>query len=280
MFYEPLIVSNAPYRFTHLWDRYPTHWHGEMELHICTQGSFCLEVENQNYTVTAGHALVVPGYAAHALVGASEDFRRLSFTFGYALLGNEFRSIQNTFLHIPVNAETTPPMLRQAFGLILEDLEIPRRITADNEWKIRSGLLLFAAALRRYNPQSKLPEAMQNRAQLLDGIYAVFDYVSKHYSRQITVDDAAQIAGYAKTYFCRQFKQTTGVTFHRYLNQYRISTACLMLQDQSISIGDIAAQTGFSSAKLFCRTFKEITGMTTGQYQKLPPEAQYINWLR
>jgi len=280
MFYEPLIVNETPYRITSRWDHYPVHWHSELELHICTQGSFCLELEGQQYTLMPGYALLIPSYAAHALVSSTPDFGRVTATFGYGLLGNEFKSIQNTFLHIPIDAPSTPELMRQAFRLILDGFLRYGHMTAENDWQIRSGLLLLAAGLRNHSTQQQMPEAQQNRAQHLDSIYAVLEYVARHYAQQLTVEDAAEIAGYAKTYFCRQFKQTTGVTFHRYLNQYRISTACMLLQDQKMSISDIARQTGFSSAKLFCRTFKEITGMTTGQYQKLPPDAQSIHWLR
>jgi AraC-like DNA-binding protein len=153
-------------------------------------------------------------------------------------------------------------------------------VSADNDWQIRSGLFLLAAALRGQRNHEKLPEELQNRVQQLDSIYTVLEYVNQHYADKLSVDMAAEIAGYAKTYFCRQFKQATGVSFHRYLNNYRIGVACMLLEDPGLSVAEIAHRTGFSSAKLFCRTFKETTGMTTRQYQKLPPEVKTTHWPR
>lgn len=280
MIYEPMITGDLPYFFASLLKSYPSHWHSELELHICTKGSFCLEVEEQTYTLLPGDAMVIPSYTTHAIVSSSPDFGRISITFGYALLGNEFKSIQNAFLHIPLFADQTPEALRQPFTLIIDALAEEGRVTAANDWQIRSGLFLLATQLRNHRTHEKPSEEMQNRVQQLDSIYAVLDHVSRHYASKLSVDEAAEIAGYAKTYFCRQFKQATGVSFHRYLNNYRISVACTLLEDPHLSVTDVAHKTGFSSAKLFCRTFKETTGMTTRQYQKLPPEKKNIHWPR
>ena len=126
----------------------------------------------------------------------------------------------------------------------------------------------------------KMSEKQVSRSTRLDGIYPVLDYVKKHYTEPIDLEAAAALTGYAKTYFCRQFKLITGTSFHRYLNCYRISVACMLLDDNRLSVAQVAERTGFSSAKLLCRTFKEITGMTTTQYQKLPEEQKTIQWMR
>lgn len=278
MTYEPLITGEMPYFFASLLKSYPSHWHSELELHICTGGSFCLEVEDQKYTMHIGDAMVIPSYTSHAILSSSPDFKRISITFGYALLGNEFKAIQSAFLHIPVFAEQTPADLRLPFTLIIDALSKQNCITAQNDWQIRSGLFLLATQLRNFCATEKPSEELQNRVQQLDSIYAVLDHVAHHYADRLSVDEAAEIAGYAKTYFCRQFKQATGVSFHRYLNNYRISVACMLLEDPHLSVADVAQCTGFSSAKLFCRIFKETTGMTTRQYQKLPPEKKDIHW--
>ena len=280
MVYEPMILGETPYCFTSLLPSYPSHWHSESEMHICTRGSFCIELEEQQYTLQVGDVIVIPGFTAHALLSSSPDFGRISITFGYALLGNEFKSIQNRFLYVSLTDPQTPAHLCRPFRLIIDAFSQKNIVSADNDWQIRSGLFLLAALLRnRHNP-AKRSEELENRAQQLDSIYAVLEYVSQHYADKLSVDLAAEIAGYAKTYFCRQFKQATGVSFHRYLNNYRIGVACMLLEDSSLSVAEIAQRAGFSSAKLFCRTFKETTGMTTRQYQKLPQEAKSTHWSR
>lgn len=280
MVYEPMIIGDIPYFFTSLLPSYPSHWHSELELHICTRGSFCLELEEQQYTLHAGDAIVIPGYIAHAILSSSPDFGRISLTFGYALLGNEIKSIQHSFFRVSFDDPQTPEEVRRPFLLIIDAFSNSSCVTADNDWQIRSGLFLLATLLRSQQTTAKISEQLQDRVQQLDSIYTVLEYVSQHYADKISVDTAAEIAGYAKTYFCRQFKQATGVSFHRYLNNYRIGAACILLEDSRLSVTEIAQRTGFSSAKLFCRTFKDTTGMTTRQYQNLPPEVKSTHWPR
>lgn len=280
MFYEPLIINETPYFvYTGQCRPYPQHWHSELELHICLQGTMVVALEDQQITLSPGEALIIPGYAAHAIPKADAQIQRITIMFGYALLGNEYKSIQNVLLHVPIQSPQTPEKLRRALDGIIDCLSDSGSVHADNEWQLRSCLYLLAAQLRSYRAATP-SEELQSRIQRLDSIYTVLDYVAQHYPEKLSVEHAAKLAGYAKTYFCRQFKQITGVSFHRYLNNYRISKACLLLEDPNLAVSEVAAMTGFSSAKLFCRTFKEVTGLTTSQYQKLPPDEKSTHWMQ
>lgn len=72
----------------------------------------------------------------------------------------------------------------------------------------------------------------------------------------------------SKYYFCKKFKQVTGLTVMRYILKMRIGTAKNMLENTDLSIGRISEQCGFSSQSYFCRVFKEEWGITPLQYQK------------
>ena len=73
-------------------------------------------------------------------------------------------------------------------------------------------------------------------------------------------------------YFCKQFRNATGMTFHRYLNYYRISEACRLLSNSKLPLSEVAEQSGFASQKNLSRLFRDIIGITPTQYQRLPPE--------
>jgi transcriptional regulator GlxA family with amidase domain len=65
----------------------------------------------------------------------------------------------------------------------------------------------------------------------------------------------------------RVFKQTTGQTIFQYLTHLRVERAKVLLQSTPLTSGEIARQTGFSSATLFGRTFRAMTGLTPGGYR-------------
>lgn len=272
MLYEPLIVRDIPYRvYIGKTESFREHWHSEMELLICKTGGLEVCMEHRSVWLNAGDAVLIPGYEAHAIGKTLEDTTRIAVVFGYGLLGNGYHTVRDRSLVIPA-AQETQTQLYQAVDAVCAGALSKR------EWKLRSGLFLLADHLQQRTEQTDSVQNVQKRVRRLEGIYPVLEYVKKNYGQRLTIEQAAELSGYDTTYFCKQFKSITGMSFHRYLNRYRINVACQLLEDPALSVSTIAEQTGFSSSKSFCRSFKELTGMTATQYQSLRPEEKTISW--
>ena len=69
-------------------------------------------------------------------------------------------------------------------------------------------------------------------------------------------------------YLSSFFKRHIGIGFGDYVSEYRIARAREYLENEELSINDIAAMTGFVSANGFIRTFKKLEGVTPGQYRQ------------
>ena len=277
MRYFPMITKSESYR-SYLWngrDAGP-HWHSELEVLTCLEGSITVCVENRHYPLTSGQVLIIPGNEAHYFIPDGSKYLLMIQKFGYSLLGSDYTSIHNSCLYFRLLEG--PEVLTEPLQKLRTCLLADGKVTPENEWKIRAYVMLLAHGLRNVPNTYRPSENQINRTRCLIGIYPALDYVKEHYKEHITLDDAAKLTGYAKTYFCKHFKRVTGVSFHQYLNRYRISVACLLLEDPGLSVATIAEMTGFSSAKLFCRIFKETTNMTTSQYQRLSPDEKMRNW--
>jgi len=68
------------------------------------------------------------------------------------------------------------------------------------------------------------------------------------------------------SYLSRLFKDSFGINFIEYLNQYRIDKAKELLESEQ-SVKEVAITTGFNSQQNFIRVFKKYTGVTPGQYK-------------
>ena len=115
--------------------------------------------------------------------------------------------------------------------------------------------------LQRRYPHSKNAVNIKNIEKALDLIF-------HRYSEKISVDLAAEITGYGKSNFCKIFKNTTGFSFHQYLNRYRIERSKFFLKHSDMPVFEIAETVGFSDSKTYCRVFKEITGFTPTQFSE------------
>jgi AraC-like DNA-binding protein len=106
--------------------------------------------------------------------------------------------------------------------------------------------------------------------RLIDGqkINDVFDFMLANYSREVKLEEIADVANMSSTAFCRYFKHHTRKTYSRFLNEIRVGQACKMLVDDKLSVSIICYDSGFNNISNFNRQFKKITGFTPSAYQK------------
>lgn len=93
----------------------------------------------------------------------------------------------------------------------------------------------------------------------------VIAYIEAHLTEDIGLSDLALQAGLSKFHFSRLFKQTVGLTPHKYVIKRRIEQAAQQLK-QGQSITQVAHQFGFSDQSHFTRVFKQIKGSTPRQF--------------
>jgi AraC-like DNA-binding protein len=80
----------------------------------------------------------------------------------------------------------------------------------------------------------------------------------------------AELAGPLRlhpTSFCRAFKQSTGLSPHRYVLERRVNRAKEMMKDRNRPLTEIALDCGFSSSSQFSVVFKRITGDSPRNYR-------------
>lgn len=96
----------------------------------------------------------------------------------------------------------------------------------------------------------------------------IMTYLYNNFSENITLGDAATIAGMAEVSFSRFFKLRTGKTFIDTLNEVRLGHATRMLIDTTNSINEIAYKCGFNNMSNFNRIFKKKKFSTPKEYRQ------------
>lgn len=109
------------------------------------------------------------------------------------------------------------------------------------------------------------PEGNSKQARIAN----VVDYISKNFAEDISLQQAADMAGMSPTAFSRHFKKVTGNKFVDFVNRIRIGQACSLLYASDEQISSICYTVGFQNLANFNRHFLKMKDTTPSEYRKL-----------
>jgi len=101
------------------------------------------------------------------------------------------------------------------------------------------------------------------------GFGKVLEYVSEHYTEKISPKMLSEKFGYNETYFCRRFKEVTGLTFSKYLLVLRMEMAENLLRKTKDDIGIISWKCGFEDRDYFSRCFRKRYDCSPTEFRKM-----------
>ena len=89
-----------------------------------------------------------------------------------------------------------------------------------------------------------------------DRIGKVMDYMRAHLQEEHTLDSLARRAAMSRRTFTRHFEKATGMSVLRWLTSQRLRRSCELLEATTLSVEEIARETGFQEASLFRHHFR------------------------
>ncbi len=101
----------------------------------------------------------------------------------------------------------------------------------------------------------------------------IIQYMAEHCCEGITADSVSRHFSISRSKLNKDFYNELSISFHDILTEMKISKACYLLENNSISISEISDELGFKDETYFFTFFKRNTGMTPSQFRK---ERRYI----
>lgn len=262
MIYQKPLSPSEPYlaQIEDVGD-FPVHRHYEVEMLLCIESSAEVLLPCETVALNSGELIFIGSFVPHGYK-ASRGARAVLVELGPIFLKDSFAFFSQITTEYRVYRDKDGEALRAAnelLGVISEE-------TRYNQLDIIGSLYKLSAAVIR-SEGSKAEAAVPIKKRGLEDISPAIRLVQMNYSDALTVPDAAAACSLSKGNFCTLFKETVGMSFHAYLNSYRVQNAGFLLRQTELSIGEIARLTGFSDIKTFYRVFKNITGYPPGRYK-------------
>lgn len=145
--------------------------------------------------------------------------------------------------------------LRIALRVVEEDLgaEVARQIAG---WVTLPAETPFTATVRE-NPSVRVSEKIKASAR----------WLKANGDRNITIDEAAQVAAMSERNFLRRFKVEMGLTPSDYLLSVRLDMSCRLLLETDLPVDKIARRCGSGSGGQLAKLFRKHLATTPTEYR-------------
>lgn len=110
---------------------------------------------------------------------------------------------------------------------------------------------------------SQEPEEQEERI-----INSITRFIQEHLAEEISLSVLSEEFHMNPQYISQLFKNEIGVGFLAYLTSIRMEKAKKLLLSTSLSIGEVAEQSGYGDYRVFTKVFKKSEGITPSQYRR------------
>ncbi len=253
------------------------HTHADFsELVIVLNGTAMHKVNTESYFIKKGDVFVISNNTAHGYINthdfhicnimyrpeklqvSNSDIRKLAgFHALFVIepyLTKEYTFVSRLQLHL-TNFEYVSNILNCML------LEYEKKIDGWKTFLDAQFMSLIVYLSRLYS----LPSSNSNSHVI--NIAKSVSYMESHFTELISIDELAAQSCFSTRHFTRVFRDTYQTTPGNYIILLRLQHACSLLKNTTLSITDIAIQSGFNSGNYFTRLFHNYFHVTPKEYR-------------
>ncbi len=248
----------------------PPHWHEELEILFALNGETDVTVEGTHYHLGHRRMMVIEASKVHSTTTDSDAYMFLCIHLTKEHLKSYMPDIELYNIDCPpldIQDERFEEYLN--ICRMLEDLT---RIYVNNpptaSMESEGLILLIYGHLLQHFSTTAVPASGSANEQSRQRLREVISYVEEHFAEPVTLQEAADLLGLSREYFCRFFKNHMGMPFLQYLMEVRLSHMYrdLIATDKPISV--LMEENGLYNQKLCNQAFKKLYGCTPSAVRK------------
>lgn len=256
------------------YEDYPMHWHPAIEIIMPTENYYTLNFGGEDVRLEEGDICFVCPGCVHAII-APEKGRRIIFQPNTSFLRN-MRDIELllTFMapYTIVTKEEYPDIYDRLQELLIDIRKEYLDGQSFSEVSIYSKVFeIFVLIGKKLSDKKNIDkdEKLVAKEEYASILMDICNYISEHCAEDLKLSQVADMSGFSKYYFERLFKQFTGTSFYKYVNQKRMAKAQELLIEPGNSVTDVALSCGFTSISSFIRMFKLQKGCTPTEFKNM-----------
>lgn len=231
--------------------------HKDLELVWVTQGKCQIEIEQEIFTLKENSLAIIFPHSIHSYYDSNDYKAHIMIIDPHYL--SDYQPYLLNYSVINPSLEISQE-LGQALNLLKETIESEQD---KQELLIKARFsLVFALIFHKIQltkNQTVFESSLTHRA---------LTYINNQYTQALSLQSIADALQCNVYTLSKIFSNQIGMSFPNYLAHLRISHAKKLLQSSSLSILDIAYESGFETQRSFNRQFYQQTQMTPREYRK------------
>ena len=268
--------------------KYPFHWHDEFEMIYILKGQGIFSVNGFKNVCQAGDLIIVPPGSIHSIDQNQNDFvEYFNIIFSLSLLEEnpESHCFRNYLSQLSENdcmkelfLRSDSPVCRRLSPLVCDLISYGHAEYSGYEMIIKARLyeIIYILYNENLNDKKTSPQNQREKENALR-LKKILSYMKEHFAEKITIKEVSEITSLSESRFMTFFKNQTGTSFIKYLNDYRLEAAAEQLLQTRKSVTQIALENGFENISYFVRAFKSKYNCTPHEYRKSKNQLQPEN---
>jgi AraC-like DNA-binding protein len=253
----------------------PWHYHPEIEIVLILEGTGKKFIGSSITDFEAGDLCMVGTYLPHYYKSDEVFYQSTDSKSRSLVIHFNADFIGDNIWESPEGQNIKSLLERCKRGIqfsknVAKDIEEKFKILFELKGMPRLTLFLEILEFLAVSPEKDYlsVDAIQIRNEVdSDRIKKVLEHVNINFMNTIRLEDVAELANMSESAFSRYFKKRTRKTFSNFLIDIRIEYACKMLQNDKLSIAQIALDSGFYNLSNFNRQFKVSKKITPLAYR-------------
>ncbi|MGN0107004.1 MAG: AraC family transcriptional regulator [Hominilimicola sp.] len=243
------------------------HSHKYYEFLLFLKGDATYLVENSSYKAQNGDIfLTSPGELHTISFNSACDYERHFIQISREWLTSlPYELLRRIDRRKPGENNRIPAALTEKYKLSEFFENIHYYIThkcPESDIMVQTYIIQFMAKINTIfkTELSLLDEAEENKT-----VSEIKEYINRHFTEGITLDELAGKFYMNKYYLCHIFKKETGLTIKEFINTRRIARAKQLLPEYG-SVRELYLECGFNDYSTFYKTFKRFTGTSPTEF--------------
>lgn len=235
---------------------FPPHMHECFEIISLVSGEMHVTVDHREYCLHANEIVFIFPHQIHNY--SAECGEHYIYVFSPKLI----QAYHSRYLDVvPKNNLFAPhPYLIQALQKLTKQATLVEKMAA-----------LYPLCVSFEEHASYIPRETAHS----DLLSKIFLFVENEFQNDCSLTTLADTLGYEYTYLSRFFKNTIGIPFHTYVNQYRLHQACYIMDNSDQTILQCALDSGYTNMRSFNRHFISYYGITPREYRRHSDKLTY-----